>query len=190
MAEHIYEHEAMALERILQDNTDLDALERKYLEMARDTSLGRMHAIGQQQQQQSGSGPGGIMIPGKGTGGRSSSAASTPVTTPQSSFGSPRQQGGSVPVGPGDRYFQFYQASDGSHVYLHPLDIRILKQEFGDYSAFPPKISARVQEYEEGSVNSDLRKRFRYLGHLPLGSDVTFAEVVLDGLVAEETLSR
>lgn len=182
VAENVYEHEAMEMERLLQSDTDLDGLERKYLEMARDTSLGRMHAVGSGVP--SGANPGAIAIPGLPA--RSSST----VASSPSSLGSPPQIGTFLSAPGGDRNFHFYQAADGSHVYLHPLDIRILKQEFGDYSVFPAKITARVQEFEEGSVNSDLRKRFRYLGHLPLGCDVTFAEIVLDGFVSEETLSR
>lgn len=185
VAESIYEKEAAEIEHLLHSgDRDLDALERKYMEMARDTSLGRAHAVLAPQQQQSetvgSQRVSGRPIPAKGKASRPS--------TPQSSFGSPPHAEGPA-LNPGDRIFHFYQAADGSHIYLHPLDIRILKQEFGDYALFPPKLSVRVHEYEEGSVNSDLRKRFRYLGHLPLGCDVTFAEVILDGIVSEETLA-
>ncbi|KAI9011747.1 hypothetical protein DFJ74DRAFT_710656 [Hyaloraphidium curvatum] len=180
VAVEIFEREAMEMERVLQDNKDLEALERRYIEMARDTSLGRMHVAQTGQPAIHG-----VPIPAKG---KSPSAASTPLTSPQSSFGSPPTFRSSPPVPfPGERTFHFYQAADGSHVYLHPLDVRILKQEFGDYAAFPPRIAAQVKEFEDGSVNSDLRKRFRYLGHLPLGCDVTLAEIVLDGIVSEAT---
>jgi len=186
VAESIYEREAMEMERMLQGHADLDPLERRYIEMARDTSLGRMHASTTSSQPASLESNLGVAIPGSKP--RALSACSTPRTTPQSSFGSPPHSRIMPIPGPGDRSFHFYQASDGSQVYLHPLDIRILKQEFGDYSAFPAKFNAKILQLEEGAVNSDLRKRFRYLGHLPLGCDVTFVEVSLDGLVSEATL--
>ncbi|KAG5461009.1 MAG: hypothetical protein BJ554DRAFT_6871 [Olpidium bornovanus] len=86
-----------------------------------------------------------------------------------------------------DSYY-FFQARDGQHLYLHPLDIRVLKQEYGDYDEFPETITVRVVGVEESTLTEELRKRCRYLSHLPLSCDVTFVEVDWQGLVGEETM--
>ncbi|RUP45481.1 hypothetical protein BC936DRAFT_148111 [Jimgerdemannia flammicorona] len=84
-------------------------------------------------------------------------------------------------------YF-FFQAADGQHVYLHPLDIRVMKQEFGSYEFFPDRIDVRVVGIEESTLTEDLRKRCKYLSHLPLSCDVTFVETDLKGIVSDATL--
>jgi hypothetical protein len=50
--------------------------------------------------------------------------------------------------------FFFYQASDGRHVYLHPLDIRVLLAEFKTYQAFPETLVVGVEGTEEGTSAS------------------------------------
>lgn len=71
--------------------------------------------------------------------------------------------------------YLFYHALQ--HYYLAPLDIRILKAAFGSYSAFPTTILPRVERISSGHVIDDeLRKRVKYLGHLPSGCEVGFLE--------------
>ncbi|KAI8973948.1 hypothetical protein BDB01DRAFT_419314 [Pilobolus umbonatus] len=89
---------------------------------------------------------------------------------------------------PNDYYF--YQAKDGQHVYLHPLDIRILKHEYGSYDHFPPSIFVQVTNVQESTVDEDLRKKFKYLGHLPIACDVTFLEINVKELVSAETVKH
>ena len=73
-----------------------------------------------------------------------------------------------------DTYF-FYQGL--LHYYLSSLDIRILKAAFGSYDNFPSSILPRVERVSTGHiVDDDLRKRVKYLGHLPYGCEVTFLE--------------
>lgn len=48
--------------------------------------------------------------------------------------------------------YHFFQASDGQHVYLHPLDSRVMKHEYGDYSHFPLKLQVKVEGVEETSM--------------------------------------
>lgn len=63
------------------------------------------------------------------------------------------------------------------HYYLSPLDIRILKAAFGSYSTFPSSILPRVERVSSGHVVDDeLRKRVKYLAHLPYGCEVGFLE--------------
>ncbi|RVX68430.1 hypothetical protein B0A52_07430 [Exophiala mesophila] len=71
--------------------------------------------------------------------------------------------------------FYFYHALP--NFFLSPLDIRILKTAFGDFSAFPSTILPRVERISTGHiVDEDLRKRAKYMAHLPYGCEVTFLE--------------
>ncbi|KAL6712690.1 hypothetical protein ACN47E_000567 [Coniothyrium glycines] len=85
-------------------------------------------------------------------------------------------------------YF-FYQAL--LHYYLSPLDIRILKAAFGNFAAFPSTILPRVERVSTGHVVDDeLRKRTKYLAHLPYGCEVGFLECDWTDTVAPEILDR
>lgn len=85
--------------------------------------------------------------------------------------------------------FYFYQAL--LHYYLSPLDIRILKSAFGDFSAFPSTILPRVERISKGHViDDDLRKRIKYLAHLPRGCEVSFLECDWTDVVPAKLLER
>eukprot|EP00842_Homolaphlyctis_polyrhiza_P003413 jgi/Hompol1/4072/HPOL_000903-RA len=86
--------------------------------------------------------------------------------------------------------FYFYQAQDGQLVFLHPLDIKILKSAYGDYEKFPETIQATVLSAQESTMNMDLRKRCKYLDHLPLSCDVTFCETDLTSIVSADVLAQ
>jgi hypothetical protein len=90
---------------------------------------------------------------------------------------------------PSDGFYYFYQSVDGQHYYLHPLDIKILKHEFDEYDKFPSKITVKAWSVQESTMNEDLRKRCKYLSHLPLSCDVNFCEVDLSSVVSNETLN-
>lgn len=63
------------------------------------------------------------------------------------------------------------------HYYLSPLDIRILKSAFGSYSSFPSSLLPRVARAGPHlPIDDDLRRRVRYLAHLPRGAAVAFLE--------------
>lgn len=86
-----------------------------------------------------------------------------------------------------DHTFYFYQALP--QFYLSPLDIRILKAAFGEYSLFPATILPRVEHVSTGHVVDDeLRKRVKYLGHLPQGCEVNFLECDWRDVVVPEVL--
>jgi len=105
---------------------------------------------------------------------------------PQSRPIVPNRRNVNPPSEPGSYYF--YMAANGRHAFLHPLDIRILLSKFNRYSQFPPDISLQVEAYVETSVDADLRKRCKYLAHLPEGSDVVFIEADLEPIVGKEAL--
>ena len=90
-----------------------------------------------------------------------------------------------IPTGPS---YSFYQSSLGANVFLHPLDIRILLAHFKSYSLFPPTLSFTSTGFDPGTINDELRKRCKYLGHLPTGTEVIFVEADLEEIVGKEGL--
>lgn len=88
-----------------------------------------------------------------------------------------------------DHPYHFYQALP--QFYLSSLDIRILKAAFGEYSLFPATILPRVEHISTGHiVDDELRKRVKYLGHLPQGCEVNFLECDWTDVVVPEVLGR
>lgn len=86
--------------------------------------------------------------------------------------------------------YYFYQAASGANVFLHPLDIRILLAHYGNYASFPNDITAHVTYASETTVDDDLRRRCKYLAHLPEGADVVVIEVDLENVVGPESLKQ
>jgi hypothetical protein len=88
-----------------------------------------------------------------------------------------------------DAPYFFYQAL--LHYYLAPLDIRILKSAFGNFASFPSTLLPRVERVSTGHiVDDDLRKRAKYLSHLPHGCEVGFLECNWTDVVAPEILEQ
>lgn len=86
-----------------------------------------------------------------------------------------------------DSRFFFYEAL--LHYYLSPLDIRILKAAFGEFSAFPTTVLPRVERVSTGHiVDNELRRRAKYLAHLPYGCEVGFLECDWTDIVGPEIL--
>lgn len=90
---------------------------------------------------------------------------------------------------PNDTPFFFYEAL--LHYYLSPLDIRILKAAFGNFASFPSTILPRVERVSTGHIVDDqLRRRSKYLAHLPQGCEVGFLECNWTDVVAPEVLQE
>ncbi|THH11058.1 hypothetical protein EW145_g909 [Phellinidium pouzarii] len=92
------------------------------------------------------------------------------------------------PPPPSSSTYLFYQAASGALIFLHPLDIRILLSHFHSYARFPDNITVRVDASSEGSIDGELRRRCKYLAHIPESADVVFVEADLSLVVSEETL--
>lgn len=93
----------------------------------------------------------------------------------------------------------FYQAVDGQHLYMHSLNLRMLQAQFGSLAICPPVMTGRIVQREHFSVCEGLRKRSKYLQHLPLTSIICVAEVAfreevftaeVHGMFAEEMAQR
>jgi hypothetical protein len=102
----------------------------------------------------------------------------------------PRQRRNLNPPPPSTSTYYFYQAASGLPIFLHPLDSRILLSHFSGYQCFPDTITVRVESVSEGTVNDDLRKRCKYLAHMPESADVVFVEADLAGVVGDEGLKN
>ncbi|XP_004379069.1 E3 ubiquitin-protein ligase RNF10 isoform X1 [Trichechus manatus latirostris] len=85
--------------------------------------------------------------------------------------------------------YYFYQAEDGQHMFLHPVNVRCLVREYGSLEQSPEKISATVVEIVGYSMSEDVRQRHRYLSHLPLTCEFSICELALQPpVVSKETL--
>jgi hypothetical protein len=110
-------------------------------------------------------------------------SASMPEPAAGNRTPNPRQRRNVNPPPPSTSAYYYYQAASGLPIFLHPLDIKILLAHFSSYSAFPDAIAVRVDAFSEGTVNDDLRKRCKYLAHMPDGADVVFVEADLTSVV-------
>uniref|UniRef100_A0A8C4TBR6 E3 ubiquitin-protein ligase RNF10 n=1 Tax=Erpetoichthys calabaricus TaxID=27687 RepID=A0A8C4TBR6_ERPCA len=86
-------------------------------------------------------------------------------------------------------YYYFYQAEDGQQMFLHPINVRCLVHEYGSLEKSPEKIEAVVVEIDGYSMNEEMRRRHRYLSHLPLTCEFSICELALQPpLLSKETL--
>ncbi|RHY97402.1 hypothetical protein DYB35_006354 [Aphanomyces astaci] len=86
--------------------------------------------------------------------------------------------------------YSFYQLDNGHAAILHPLCLRALTREFGSTHSFPHTITATVLEIEHMVVTDDVRRRFRYMAHLPSHCDLFLVEVDLSPVVSPATYSH
>lgn len=113
-----------------------------------------------------------------------------PSRPPSQARNAPRQRKNLNPPPPSTSTYYYYQAASGLPLFLHPLDIKILLSHFNTYASFPDAITVRVESVAEGTVNDDLRKRCKYLAHMPEGADVVFVEADLRGVVGAEGIKN
>jgi len=88
-------------------------------------------------------------------------------------------------------YHRAYKpAHDGQQIYLHPVNVRMLREEFGSYVNFPQAIEGKIVEVEEISQSDESRRRHKALEHLPLSCEFVLVELDLShaGLFSKRTL--
>lgn len=72
---------------------------------------------------------------------------------------------------------------------MHALNVRMLEHTYGSLDNSPLTINGKILEKESGSITEDIRKRLRYLQHLPVTCQFEVAEIELnESLVSKETL--
>ncbi|KAM5194455.1 E3 ubiquitin-protein ligase RNF10 [Mantella aurantiaca] len=103
----------------------------------------------------------------------------------------PKNKPAGVPSSSGQpHYYYFYQAVDGQHIYLHPVNVRCLVHEYGSLEQCPETITATVVETDGFTVTEEVRRRHRYLCHLPLTCEFSICEMALGPpAVSEQTLA-
>ncbi|MEQ2214566.1 hypothetical protein XENOCAPTIV_012511 [Xenoophorus captivus] len=70
-------------------------------------------------------------------------------------------------------------ADDCQQMFLHPVNVRCLLREYGSLEACPDSITAAVE----------IRRRHRYLAHLPLTCEFSICELALQPpILSKETL--
>lgn len=79
-------------------------------------------------------------------------------------------------ISPSD-YYYFYQASDGQALFLHSVNTRMLQSMYGSLEHSPRTITGRILQKESCSMSEDLRKRLKYLQHLPVSSQFDVVEI-------------
>lgn len=88
-------------------------------------------------------------------------------------------------------YSHFYQAEDGQRIYLNSLNLRCLIHEYKQIENCPLKIEAKIVAIENMFMNNELRKRFRYLAHIPLHSEFQIVELDLkEPILSEATIAK
>lgn len=101
------------------------------------------------------------------------------------------QQPGSPPscLGHTGPSISFYQVSDGRLVFFEPFFTKLLLHEYGGrWDRLPESLpDLRLDRLHEVTVNEEVRKRHRFLSHLPLGSPISFAEADLRPVLSKET---
>ena len=81
-------------------------------------------------------------------------------------------------------------AQDGQHVYLDAMNIKMLESQYTRLEDCPRLIWGRLIDKEVGSFTEELRRRMRYLHHLPLTCQFEIAEIELaPPFVSEEVIS-
>lgn len=83
-------------------------------------------------------------------------------------------------------HFYFYQSTDGQNLYLHSINSRMLQMMYGSLERAPRTISGQILQKESSSMNEDMRRRYKYLQHLPITSQFEIVEIKFE----ESTVSR
>lgn len=91
-----------------------------------------------------------------------------------------------------DEAFHFYQTGFGlpTKYVLSPLDVKILRAAYGEFSSLPQFLIAPVQHIEYGKYsNADLVKKIKYLGHFPTHTPLAFLECDWNGIIDKKILN-
>lgn len=81
----------------------------------------------------------------------------------------------------------FYQCADGQPIFIHPLNSRCLIHEYGSIEGSIPELTCTIVAMEHYTQSPELRSRYRYFSHLPLGCPFILCEVDVTPFIGEET---
>lgn len=74
-------------------------------------------------------------------------------------------------------YYHFYQSMDGQPLFLHSMNTRMLQAMYGSLDKSPQKITGKIIHKDSSSMSEDLRKRLKYLQHLPICTQFEVVEI-------------
>nr|GMC99538.1 RING finger protein 10 isoform X1 [Ipomoea batatas] len=83
----------------------------------------------------------------------------------------------------------FYQAVDGQHLIIHPLNMKCLLHYYGSYDRLPSRISGKILQLETVSQSEAIRRRYRYLSHFSLTTLFQLCEIDLLKVLPADALS-
>lgn len=74
-------------------------------------------------------------------------------------------------------HFFFYQAPNAQNIFLHSINSRVLQEMYGSLDKAPHEIHGKILQIESCTMDQALRKRLKYLNHLPLASVFEVVEI-------------
>ncbi|ETN65851.1 RING finger protein 10 [Anopheles darlingi] len=74
-------------------------------------------------------------------------------------------------------YYYFYQSVDGQPLFLHSINSRMLQTMYGSLERAPRRITGRVLQKDACSMDETLRRRLKYLQHLPVCTQFEVVEL-------------
>lgn len=87
------------------------------------------------------------------------------------------------------KHFFYYQAPNAQNVFLHSVNSRMLQQMYESLDKGPHNIQGKIVQIESCTMNEDLRKRLKYLQHLPVSSIFEVVEIEFAaGLVSGDVI--
>lgn len=63
----------------------------------------------------------------------------------------------SVTLTPDDGMYYYYQSADGQYLFLHPLDIKMLKVRYQTYANFPDELCVRIRNVVDTTLTDEVR---------------------------------
>eukprot|EP00041_Stephanoeca_diplocostata_P022931 m.555022 g.555022 ORF g.555022 m.555022 type:complete len:1039 (+) comp22179_c1_seq5:75-3191(+) len=99
-------------------------------------------------------------------------------------------------AGSSDGVYTFYQSVDAQPVFLHSLNMRCLLHEYGNgntddaVDVCPAEVGGEVVEVLRHTMTDELRRRFRYLAHLPVGCEFFLVELDLRQCLSAATMAH
>lgn len=95
-----------------------------------------------------------------------------------------------TPIANDSKYY-FYQSVDGQHLYLHSINIRMLQTMYGSLERAPHLLNCKVLQKQSCSMSEVLRKRLKYLQHLPETCQFEVVEIELEiPIISDEVLKK
>lgn len=87
--------------------------------------------------------------------------------------------------------FYFYQSADGQPLYLHSMNTRMLQAMYGSLDKSPQQITGKIVHKDSSSMSEDLRKRLKYLQHLPICTQFEVVEIEFKhGTISTEVMAQ